>query len=277
MIAATVVIFLMIRSVGGALQASAPTGSTPFGVMRGGPQVDVLLHVLVALGRHHRGAPARARVQAFGQPPVIGEVVAGILLGPSLLGRVAPESAYVLPPLVAPLFGVLAQVGVILYMFLVGSSWTQRLFSEAAHTTARYLAREHHRSLSARRRAGTVPVSAAVQRRRALHRVRAVPGRLDVRDGVPGAGEDPRPTGGCTRATLGGLALACAAVDDVTAWCLLAFVVGIAQAAGRAARYTTVLAVGLHRPRVLSCGRSRSTAALGGRAAESSRSRSSPP
>src|SRR6185436_529632 len=55
------------------------------------------------------------------QPAVIGEVVGGILLGPSLLGRVAPDvQASLLRPDATPLLGVIAQLGVILYMFLVG-------------------------------------------------------------------------------------------------------------------------------------------------------------
>lgn len=54
----------------------------------------------------------------FGQPPVIGEVLAGILLGPSLLG---PErSAVILPPSIGPALGAIALAGVILYMFFVG-------------------------------------------------------------------------------------------------------------------------------------------------------------
>jgi Kef-type K+ transport system membrane component KefB len=57
----------------------------------------------------------------LGQPPVIGEVIAGIMLGPSLLGRLAPAaSAFLLPPSIAPVLGIIAQVGVIIYMFLVG-------------------------------------------------------------------------------------------------------------------------------------------------------------
>src|SRR6188472_2344966 len=55
------------------------------------------------------------------QPAVIGEVVGGILLGPSLLGRIAPDlQASLLRPDATPLLGVIAQLGVILYMFLVG-------------------------------------------------------------------------------------------------------------------------------------------------------------
>jgi Kef-type K+ transport system membrane component KefB len=55
------------------------------------------------------------------RPAVVGEIVAGIMLGPSLLGRVWPKAfAYLLPPMVAPLLDVLAQLGIILHMFLVG-------------------------------------------------------------------------------------------------------------------------------------------------------------
>ena len=51
----------------------------------------------------------------------MGEVVAGIALGPSLLGRFSPETASMLFPAdIAPFLSVLAQVGVILFMFLVG-------------------------------------------------------------------------------------------------------------------------------------------------------------
>ena len=56
----------------------------------------------------------------FGQPRVIGEMVAGIMLGPSLLGQIWPAAQhFILPADVAPYLGIIAQIGVILYMFLV--------------------------------------------------------------------------------------------------------------------------------------------------------------
>ena len=64
-------------------------------------------------------------------------MVAGILLGPSLLGRVAPgAAAFLLPPAVAPALGVLAQVGVILFMFLVGMELDTTLVRRNAQATA---------------------------------------------------------------------------------------------------------------------------------------------
>jgi len=81
-----------------------------------------LLHVLLALVTVV--AMARVAGTLFGmirQPPVIGEIVAGIMLGPSLLGRLAPSlSAYLFPASVAPALNVISQVAVILFMFLVG-------------------------------------------------------------------------------------------------------------------------------------------------------------
>ncbi len=61
----------------------------------------------------------------LGQPGVMGEVVAGIALGPSLLGWVAPQAfAALFPPTVLPLLAIPAQVGIVLYMFLVGAELT---------------------------------------------------------------------------------------------------------------------------------------------------------
>jgi Kef-type K+ transport system membrane component KefB len=55
------------------------------------------------------------------QPQVIGEMIAGVLLGPSLLGAVAPAvQQFLFPPASQPMLGVVAQLGIAIYMFLVG-------------------------------------------------------------------------------------------------------------------------------------------------------------
>ena len=60
-------------------------------------------------------------VRPLGQPQVIGEMLAGILLGPSLLGLLAPAaSAALFPASSLPALGALSQLGMVLYMFLVG-------------------------------------------------------------------------------------------------------------------------------------------------------------
>ncbi len=82
----------------------------------------MLAHLVVALVV----VIAASRVVGAGfaavrQPRVIGEMLAGILLGPSLLGRVAPDvEAWLLPADITPQLGFVAQVGVVSFMFMVG-------------------------------------------------------------------------------------------------------------------------------------------------------------
>jgi len=59
--------------------------------------------------------------QLIGQPKVVGEMTAGIMLGPSLLGRFFPGIfAYVFPASSIPAIEVLSQLGMLLFMFVVG-------------------------------------------------------------------------------------------------------------------------------------------------------------
>ena len=56
-----------------------------------------------------------------GQPAVMGEIIAGILLGPTLLGALPGDlDTKLFPPDVRPFLNVLAQLGLVLFMFLVG-------------------------------------------------------------------------------------------------------------------------------------------------------------
>jgi Kef-type K+ transport system membrane component KefB len=60
-------------------------------------------------------------VERIGQPPVIGEIIAGMLLGPSFFGWLAPGlSARLFPPASLPALNALSQIGLVLFMFLVG-------------------------------------------------------------------------------------------------------------------------------------------------------------
>src|SRR4029078_5138707 len=69
-----------------------------------------------------------------GQPPVIGEVLAGICLGPSVLGRVAPHLGQMrMPATLAPSLSVVAQLGVIVYMFLVGLEFNGSILRKQGH------------------------------------------------------------------------------------------------------------------------------------------------
>jgi len=60
-------------------------------------------------------------VERIGQPPVVGEIIAGVLLGPSFFGWIAPELfARLFPPASLPGLNALSQIGLVLFMFLVG-------------------------------------------------------------------------------------------------------------------------------------------------------------
>ena len=74
---------------------------------------NLLFHVLLALAVVVICGRLFGRlVTVFGQPPVIGEVLSGILLGPSLLGLVAPAAeSFLFPAAVRPPLGVVAQTG----------------------------------------------------------------------------------------------------------------------------------------------------------------------
>jgi Kef-type K+ transport system membrane component KefB len=64
---------------------------------------------------------AGALLARLGQPRVMGEIIAGILLGPTLLGAVAPEVGdYLFPPDIIPLLSGAASIGLAFYLFLVG-------------------------------------------------------------------------------------------------------------------------------------------------------------
>lgn len=77
------------------------------------------------------GAVARK----LGQPPVVGEIVTGILLGPSLLGLLPGDLNETLFPAYArPYLAMIAQVGLLLFMFLVGWEFNTRLLRRASVT-----------------------------------------------------------------------------------------------------------------------------------------------
>ena len=76
----------------------------------------------------------------FGQPQVVCEMVAGVFLGPSLLGWLAPGlQAQLFPPESLRMLYVGAQLGVGLYMFLVGAEFRVDLFQGRLRSAAAFL------------------------------------------------------------------------------------------------------------------------------------------
>jgi predicted permease len=71
----------------------------------------------------------------IGQPSVIGEMIAGIILGPSLLGALFPTTqSFLFPPASMDLLKALSQLGVILFMFVVGLDLNVQHLRLKAHT-----------------------------------------------------------------------------------------------------------------------------------------------
>jgi Kef-type K+ transport system membrane component KefB/nucleotide-binding universal stress UspA family protein len=188
--------------------------------------VLVLVEVVIVIGLSRLVGLA---FRWINQPLVIGEIVAGIMLGPSLFGLVAPGLAATLfPPETIPFLNVLSQVGLIFFMFLIGLELKPKYLSgnlEVAILTS-------HVSILVPFSLGTllavllyplvsnasVSFTAFALFLGAAMSITAFPvlARIITENNLQG-----------TR--LGTLALSCAAVDDVTAWCLLAVAIAVAH------------------------------------------------
>jgi Kef-type K+ transport system membrane component KefB len=206
---------------------------------------DLLWHLLLALAAVVITGRVLGRVfRLIGQPPVIGEVVAGIALGPSLLGAVSPEAyAFLLPPAVAPSLGLLSQLGVALYMFLIGVELDTALLRGHLRATVTIAQSSivlpflFGAALAAVLAPGLAPANVPV-----THFVLFMGVAMAI-TAFPVLARILADTG-LARTDLGRLALTCAAVGDVTAWCLLAFVVGVVQSRQGSALLPSVMTVG---------------------------------
>ncbi|MBF0546544.1 MAG: cation:proton antiporter [Candidatus Riflebacteria bacterium] len=189
---------------------------------------NVLLRVLFALVSVIILGIVLSRIAAFfGQPPVIGEVLAGICLGPSLLG--SEYSSWILPPLVAPYLSVIAQLGVLLYMFVVGLELNLDLF-KARFSCAMIIS---HSSIVVPFLFGTI-LAVFLYPGLSVSGISFTPFALflGVAMSITAFPVLARilTDRGMQTSELGVIALSSAAIGDVTAWLLLAIVVGIAKA-----------------------------------------------
>jgi hypothetical protein len=179
------------------------------------------------------------------QPPVIGEIVAGLMLGPSLLGAMAPGAyAALLPAAAAPLLGVIAKIGVVLFMFLVGLELDPRRLRGHGHTT---LAISHASIVTPFLLGATLALALYPLYSNSSVSFTVFSLFLGVSLSVTAFPvlarilTDRR----VQHTPLGVTALTCAAVDDVSAWTLLAFVVSVASAEMGDAAWTVAVRGGL--------------------------------
>lgn len=166
----------------------------------------------------------------IGQPSVIGEIIAGIFLGPSLLGMYFPEFSLALFPIQSlGNLQFLSQIGLILFMFVIGMELDLKVLRNKANEAVvishasivipfalgiglaffvyKSFAPEGIPFLSFSLFMGIAmsitafPVLARIVQERGIHKTR-----------------------------LGAIVITCAAADDITAWCLLAVVIAIVKA-----------------------------------------------
>jgi Kef-type K+ transport system membrane component KefB len=178
--------------------------------------------------------------QMFGQPLVIGEIVAGLILGPSFLGSIAPQvSGFLFPEASIHILQQLSQLGLIFFMFIIGMELDTQSFRKSANKAflislasivipfisgvilAYYLYRDyssHHiQFASFALFMGTTmcitafPILARIVQERKL-----------------------------TRTPVGTMAITVAAIGDVVAWCILAVVIAIVKAGGLSHSFLTI-------------------------------------
>ena len=223
-----------------ALATPGPGAASPFDALRH-PLPMLLLQIIVIV------AAARllgAAFRRFGQPPVIGEIVAGIVLGPSLFGAVAPGAfALIFAPESTGLLKLFAEIGVLLFLFAVGleldvdrirnRAQTAVFVSHASIVVPYFLGVVVSLSLYPEFAPAGVGFLAFALFMGIAMSITAFPVLVRIlrERGLSGT-------------LLGNTAVTCAAVDDVTAWSLLAMVVAIAGSEGFwSAALTLVLAL----------------------------------
>jgi Kef-type K+ transport system membrane component KefB len=168
----------------------------------------------------------------IGQPQVVGEMFAGILLGPSLFGWIAPGAyAAIFPASSLGFLNALSQFGLLLFMFLVGLDLDAGHVKDKSHATlvtshvsicapfvlgtalALYLyPRLSDDSVKFEHFALFMGIAMSITAFPVLARILTERRLL--------------------KTELGSVAIACAAVDDVTGWCVLAGVVLLVRASG---------------------------------------------
>jgi K+:H+ antiporter len=180
-------------------------------------------------------------LRLLGQPAVIGEIIAGVILGPSLLGQVWPAASHWLfPPGVVATVSTLAQLGLVFFMYLIGAEINLGLMRRRGATAVTVsqasialpmlsgIALGFWLYPSFGRGSGFVAftlfiaVAMSVTAFPVLARILADRGIADT--------------------PLGALALMCAAIVDVVAWCLLAVVTAISRQ-GPASRAVLTIAL----------------------------------
>lgn len=166
----------------------------------------------------------------IGQPTVIGEILAGIILGPSLIGTYFPEfSANIFPTTSLGNLQFLSQIGLILFMFVIGMELDLKVLKNKAHDAVVI----SHASI-------IIPFSFGISLAYFIYESFAPSGVPFLSFGLfvgiamsitafPVLARIVQERG-LNKTRIGTIVITCAAADDITAWCLLAAVIAIVKA-----------------------------------------------
>ena len=182
----------------------------------------------------------------IGQPSVIGEIVAGIVLGPSLAGLYFPAfSAFLFPPQSLGNLQFLSQIGLILFMFVVGMELDLKVLKNKAHEAVVI----SHASI-------IIPFALGIGLAYFIYDHFAPPGINFASFGLftgiamsitafPVLARIIQERG-IHKTKLGTIVITCAAADDITAWCILASVIAIVKAGSFVSALYTIALAGLY-------------------------------
>lgn len=232
------------KSIRSIIQSKPATGQLFYEVLAGNAQAPLTVLLMQITAILIAGKLVGFLFRKMKQPAVIGEMAAGILLGASFLGYYFPAaSQFLFPPQSLGTLGLLSQVGLTLFMFIVGleldlgmlkgKTNTAVVISHAsivapftlgvglAYFTYKAYAPDGIQFLSY---ALFVGISMSITAFPVLARI------IQERN--------------LSKTTLGTIAITCAAADDVTAWCILAVVIAVVKAGSIwSALYTLLFAI----------------------------------
>lgn len=201
------------------------------------PLAVLLLQIIVII--------ACARLFGFlfkkiGQPAVIGEIVAGIVLGPSIIGAYFPEiNHFLFPAASLSTLSFLSQIGLILFMFIIGMELDLKAIGKQAYGAVII----SHASI-------IIPYTLGVGLAYYIYRDYAPEGItflsfalfMGIAMSITAFPVLARilQEKGLTRSKLGAMALTCAAADDLTAWCILAAVIALVKSGSSFSVFFTI-------------------------------------
>lgn len=166
----------------------------------------------------------------IGQPSVIGEIIAGIFLGPSVVGMYFPEySGLLFPPASLGNLQFLSQIGLILFMFVIGMELDLKVLKNKANDAVVI----SHASI-------VIPFALGIGLSYYIYNQFAPAGVeflsfslfMGIAMSITAFPVLARivQERGIHKTRLGAIVITCAAADDITAWCLLAAVIAIVKA-----------------------------------------------